>query len=111
MQAMQRARTQGVGADADLTQSDSSRTISCAGFLPIGVGSVLRRPTGQFGIGVNSHDFCAGFWTQARAVWACPCVSALLSLNPHSLNAVPLRQTNNTSTQVTRVEYQRLFNN
>ena len=34
-----------------LTQSDSSRTISCAGFLPIGVGSVLRRHVGKFGVG------------------------------------------------------------
>ncbi len=37
-----------------LTQSDSSRTISCAGFLPIGDGSVLRRHVGQFGVGANT---------------------------------------------------------
>ena len=39
-----------------LTQSDSSRTISCAGFLPIGVGSVLRRHVGQFGVGAYIQE-------------------------------------------------------
>ena len=39
-----------------LTQSDSSRTISCAGLLPIGVGSVLRRHVGQFGVGAYIQE-------------------------------------------------------